>query len=169
MAVKEESIQLAIDLEQEGNEYYTKHARETTNPVSKKVLESLADQELEHIRVVKKIAEGKSVASEEMKSVDLESVTREVFEEFSGAEKESWKEEDTSIYDHALDLEEKLYNLYKDLKNDSENEEEEEFFDALMNEENKHYESLANVLYYYTDHERWMSESEGEIWGWMNV
>jgi rubrerythrin len=169
MALKEESLKMAIDLEKEGNKYYAKHAKEVEDQLSKKVLKSLAEWELEHIEAIKRIAEGKKVSADELTKVDMEAKTREVFEEFAESEKDKWKAQNTEIYDHALELEEKLYHLYEDLKEDSEDEEETEFFEALMGEENKHYETLANVLYYYTDSVRWISEEEGEIWGWMNV
>lgn len=169
MTVSSDSLELAINLEREGHDYYTDHAAEADNPFVVSVLEKLAKRELEHIEAIKGIAEGKSVEDVSFGKIDIENETKEVFDEFSDHEKESWKEEKFTVYDHALELETKLANLYSDMAEETEDEEEREFFNALTREEDKHYETLQNVFYYLTDHERWMAESEGQIWGWMNT
>ena len=169
MPISSDSLEMAIKFEQEGYDYYTEHAEDTDNTFVVSVLEKLADREKDHIRVIKEIAEGKPVSDVNLEKVDLEKATREVFEEFSASEREGWKEEKSSVYDHALELETKLAKLYKDMAKDADDQDEEEFFTALMEEEDKHYETLQNVFYYLTDHDRWMAESEGEVWGWMNT
>lgn len=169
MPISSDSFEMAIEFEQEGHDYYTDHASEADNPFVKSVLEKLAKRELEHIEAINDIAEGKPVEDVSLKSIDIEQETREVFEEFSQSEQEGWKGEKATVYDHAIELEEKLAKLYKEMAEETEDEDEEEFFTALMHEEDKHYETLQNVFYYLTDHERWMAESEGEVWGWMNT
>ena len=169
MAISSDSLEMAIKFEQEGHDYYTDHAKEAENPFVRAVLEKLADRELEHIDAINEIAEGKPVADVELEAIDIESETREVFEEFSREEQEGWKDEKATVYDHAIELETKLAELYRDLAKNADDDDEEEFFTALMKEEDKHYETLQNVFYYLTDHERWMAETEGEVWGWMNT
>ncbi|MFB6291684.1 MAG: ferritin family protein [Candidatus Bipolaricaulia bacterium] len=169
MAVSSDSLEMAIELEQEGHDYYEEHASETENTFVKSVLEKLADRELEHIKVIKEIAKGKSVTEVNLVDMDLEEETRKTFEEFTKSEQEGWKDEKVTVYDHAIELEEKLAELYKELAEKTEDEEEKEFFTALMEEEDKHYDTLYNVFYYLTDHDRWMAETEGQIWGWMNT
>lgn len=169
MPISSDSFDMAIKFEQEGYDYYTEHAENSDNEFVVSVLEKLADREEDHIRVIKEIAEGKPVQDVKLDKVDLEKTTREVFEEFSESEKEGWKEEKSSVYDHALELETKLAKIYRDMAKETEDQDEEEFFTALMKEEDKHYETLQNVFYYLTDHDRWMAEREGEVWGWMNT
>lgn len=169
MTISPESLQLAIDMERKGHDYYTEQAKDPENPMVEKVLKSLASQELDHIEVIKDIAKGKDASPEDIPEVNMEEQVKQVYQEFSEAEKENWKAERTSVYEHALELEEKLYNLYEDMVKDAEDQKEKEFFEAIMKEENKHWESIQNVVYYITDHDRWMAEEEGKIWGWMNV
>jgi len=169
MPISSDSFEMAIEFEQEGHDYYTEHATDADNPFVKSVLEKLADREMEHIQAIKEIAEGKPVADVSFKSLDIEGETRDVFEDFSESEREGWKDEQATVYDHAIELETKLAELYRDMAEETEDEDEEEFFTALRKEEDKHYETLQNVFYYLTDHDRWMAESEGEVWGWMNT
>lgn len=169
MTISEDSLEFAIDLEQEGHDYYVENAKETDNPFVESVLTKLAERELEHIEAINNIAEGKSVDDVSFIDLDIEQETKEIFDEFSASEKEGWKEEKADVYDHAIELETKLAKLYKELSEETEDEEEKEFFQALTKEEDKHYETLTNVFYYLTDHDRWMAEQEGEVWGWMNT
>lgn len=169
MAVKSEAIDMAIEMEEQGYKYYTDHAQKTDNPWVETVLKSLADREMEHIRAIKRIAEGKPITSTDIKVWDIESEMKQVFQKFSAKEREDWKTKDVSVYEHALELEKQLYDLYRDLSDQAENKDERDFFQSLMNEEDKHYGALQNVLYYLTDHDRWMADEEGKIWGWMNV
>ncbi|MBS3765819.1 ferritin family protein [Candidatus Bipolaricaulota bacterium] len=169
MTISKDSLEFAIELEQEGHDYYVDNAKETGNPFVESVLEKLADRELEHIEAINNIAEGKSVDDVSFINLDIEKETKEIFDEFSASEKEGWKEEKSDVYDHAIELETKLAKLYKELAEETEDEEEKEFFQALTKEEDKHYETLSNVFYYLTDHDRWMAEQEGEVWGWMNT
>lgn len=169
MGISEDSLNLAIDLEKEGHEYYMGHAKKAENPMSRTLLENLASMELDHIEAVKKIAEGRPVSSVKLKTRDIEQEVKDVFEDFSKSEREGWIVKDKSIYEHALELETKLAKLYKELEEQSDNQEKKKFFHLLIQEEDMHYEALQNALYYLTDPERWISELEGEVWGWMNT
>lgn len=169
MAVSSESLEMAIELERKGQRYYSEKAEQVGNPWSKKVLESLASRELDHIEVVKEIAEGVSIADVELPNVDIETEMKRVFDEFSSAEREDWTAQDTSIYDHALKLEEDLFELYDELAEQTEDPEERDFFEVLSEEEQDHYQSIQNAVYYLTDQKSWLSEEEGKVWGWMNV
>ena len=97
LAVKKESLELALDLEREGYEYYTEHANKTANKFTQRVLESLASREEDHIRRVKEIAEGHTVADMSVETVDVENTIRDIFEDFSGNEKEGWKDEEEEV------------------------------------------------------------------------
>ena len=169
MSINSESLDLALKLEEKGHDYYTTHYKKTKNPLAKSVLKSLAEQELDHIETFKQIAEGKDISSDAVQGTDIESTAKKVFEDFSDKEKEDWAEEDTEVYEHAMELENDIYEHYKKLAEETDDPEEEEFFKALMKEEMNHYESLQNVLYYLTDNVNWLAEEEGKVWNWMTL
>ena len=168
MSISQESLDLAIELEQKGHDYYEENAAKADNPMAKSVLESLSQQELDHIETIKQIAAGKGVENVEVTPSNVEDNVREVFESFSDKEKEEWEDVDEEVYRHALKLEEDIYDLYADLAEQTEGKEE-EFFTALMAEENKHYESIQNALYYLTNNSKWLDEEESQVWNWMNI
>ncbi|MFO7820206.1 MAG: ferritin family protein [Halanaerobacter sp.] len=168
MSISQESLDLAIDLEQKGHDYYAENAARTDNPMAQSVLESLSQQELDHIETIKQIAAGKGIENVEVTPSNVEENVREVFESFSDKEKEEWSAVDEEVYRHALKLEEDIYDLYADLAEKTDGKEE-EFFTALMEEENKHYESIQNALYYLTNNSKWLDEEESKVWNWMNI
>ncbi|GAB6098772.1 hypothetical protein JCM16358_06510 [Halanaerocella petrolearia] len=167
MSIKAESLKLAIKLEKKGQKYYQENAEKVDNPLSKKTLKSLANQELDHIETIKDIAAGKEITDHEFEPIDIEAKVREEFEKLSNQEPEGWEEDDVSIYEHALEIERELYDLYEELAEKTKDEKEEEFFKEMMEEEIKHAESLENVLYYFTNNEDWLATEESKVWNWM--
>jgi rubrerythrin len=158
MIISQESLNLAIELEQKGHDYYQENAAKTNNPMAK----------LDHIKTIKKIAAGKDVENIEVQKSNVEENVKEVFESFSDKEKEDWEEIDEQVYKHALELEQDIYDLYAKLADQTEGKEK-EFFEALMTEENNHYESIQNTLYYLTENSQWLDEEESKVWNWMNI
>ncbi|WP_027340704.1 ferritin family protein [Halonatronum saccharophilum] len=169
MAIKSESLDLAIKMEKESYHYYNNHIDGAENPLSKKVLESLASQELTHIDKVKKIAGDKPIEDNDCNPQKIENKVKEVFEEFSDKEREDWKESNTNIYKHAMELEQDTYEIYERLAKQAKNEKERDFFHALMQEEKWHYQSLENVYNYFESPGDWLAENESEVWPWMNT
>ncbi len=169
MTITSDSLELAVKLEEEGYEYYKQAAAETDNKLSKSVLESLAQQELDHKETFQEIAEGKGIISEDVQHENIETEIKEVFENLSDKEQEAWKEEEVEVYEQAMEMEKKIYNLYQEMVKESDDETEIEFLKALMEEENKHQESLQNVLYYMTQNEYWLADEESKVWNWMNI
>ena len=167
--IKSDSLELAIELENKGHEYYKKHAAEAENPLAKRVLESLASQELDHIETIKKISAGQCIADVDYQITDVEDEVKDVFKSFSKKEREGWKDTNVDVYQHALDLEEDIYNLYKELAQKTDDESEKKFFEDMMEQEMNHYESIENVYNYFNNPGDWFATEESKVWPWMNT
>jgi rubrerythrin len=113
MTLDKDSLELAVKLEEQGYQYYKEKAAQVSNDLSKTVLESLAEQELDHKETFKKIAEGKGISTSGVEHEDLEQQIKEVFTDLSDKAKEGWKEEDEEVYRQAIELEKKIYDLYE--------------------------------------------------------
>lgn len=169
MTLDSELLDTAIGIEEKGYNYYKEKAGEAENKFSKRVLESLAQQELDHKARFKKLAEGKDDYMDGLKKQNFEQKVKEIFNKINqnDKKKEDWKEED--VYQKAIDFEKKTYRFYKDLLSKTDQEKEKDFLQALMDEESKHEESLRNILYYYTDQNWWLADEESKTWNWMNM
>ncbi|MFW5998910.1 MAG: ferritin-like domain-containing protein [Bacillota bacterium] len=169
MTIKSESLDKAIRMEEKGYKFYSESLEEVDNKFSRKVLKSLAQQELEHKKRFQDIAEGKNISAAGIGENSIEDELKGIFEQASTSEKEEWKKEETEIYEKALEMEKKTYNFYKELAEESDNQSEKEFLEALMKEESQHEESIQNVLYYLTDQTWWLADEESKTWNWMNI
>lgn len=169
MSLQKDSLEFALKLEKKGHAYYKKHAKNVENPLAKKVLKSLSSQELGHVEKIKKIAEGENIVNDKDESFDIETEVKKIFENFSEKEREGWKEENIEIYEHAMELEKDIYRAYENLADKADTSQEKEFFLALMQEEDKHYESLQNVYNYFTSPGDWFAQEESKVWSWMNT
>ncbi|MCK8816837.1 ferritin family protein [Natroniella sulfidigena] len=169
--MKNSPLDLAIELEKKGHEYYQKHAATAENPLAKKVLSSLASQELDHIDDIKEIAEGKKLFDPDSDQAidDLEAEVKEVFNNFSKQERQGWKAENKKVYEHAMKLEKDIYETYQQLAEEAEDEDQKKFFQSLMKEESKHLEAIENVYFYLTKPKEWLAQEESKVWNWMNL
>ncbi|MFW5976862.1 MAG: ferritin family protein [Bacillota bacterium] len=169
MAFKSESLDKAIKMEEKGYNFYTQSLEKTDNKFSRKVLKSLAEQELKHKKRFQEIAEGKGISTAGIGEKNIEKDLKGIFEQASEEEKNQWKNEETEVYEKALDMEKKTYNFYKNLVKETDKEKEKEFLEKLMQEESQHEESIQNILYYLTDNTWWTADEESKTWNWMNI
>ncbi|MCK8825432.1 ferritin family protein [Fuchsiella alkaliacetigena] len=168
--MSKKAVELAIELEKKGHEYYKEHAATADNPLAKKVLSSLAQQELDHLSYIEDYAAGKSISVADYEAAnDIEAQVKEVFDEFSAKEREAWKTANVEVYEHAMELERDIYQAYQKLAAEAEDEAAQEFFEIMMEEESKHLESLENVHYFLTETGDWLASEESQVWNWMNT
>ena len=160
------SLQLALQLEQDGYDHYMKFASQTDNPLAKSLLTTLAEQELQHKAMVEKIYHGE-VPSEAIDPNEVEGKLKDVFESFTQEERSDWTSDNMEIYEKAMELEKAAYQLYEELAGKTESPEEKKFFEDLMVQESKHLESIINVYYYLSDPKDWLSHDESTRWNWM--
>lgn len=163
-------LQLALELEQKGYEYYTANAAKAANPLAQRVLESLAEQEKQHMSWIRSLVEGSQVPCVSTKAGSIEAAVREVFDKFSAAERQGWKNRNTDVYEHAMQLEKESYELYRKLHEAAVTAAEKDFFAALMEMEDGHHAALQNVHFYLSDTADWNHESESASgWNWMTL
>ncbi len=170
---REKLLITAVELEKKGHRYYSEHAREAENPLARRVLDTLAEQELEHIEFLEALVDGEpyvtELASSSARDEDIERAAREVFEKFSQEEIAGWQLDDESVYERARQMEIMSIRLYSELAEESEDEAEQEFLRQLVKEERRHLESIDNVQYYLQNTGDWLSMQESKRWNWMNV
>ncbi|MGB9813034.1 MAG: ferritin family protein [Thermovenabulum sp.] len=165
-----EAYKKAIEFERKGFEFYKKIAGEITQPLAKRLFESLAEQEKEHIRSIEDIFEKGSFEEGHKELSDGKKMEDEIKKVFYELEEEKRKIplDHVEGYKLAMELEKKGYEMYKEFFQNAEGKEK-EFFERLMEQEKEHLESLDNVYRYLTESEVWYSEEESKVWNWMNM
>lgn len=170
---KRDSLVFALDFEHKGIRLYAGMAVKTNNLLAQEVFYSLAKQEIDHARRIGQISIKlkKDRGWEPMVPDRLPDLEGEIKRFFETAGKTGLKGKNINIkgYETAMKMERKGYKAYQNFHAGASDAGEKEFFMTMMQEENKHYETLANVYAYLTNSDDWMRVEESRTWNWMNI
>ncbi|MCX6640681.1 MAG: ferritin family protein [bacterium] len=172
-ALKEELEALAVALktEEDGYQYYKDSSERTQHPVAKKFFATLAQDENEHIALIKEFYEflKKDPTGGSVKLPDAPGdLKKRLHTIFGDAHKKIAKNvpPDTSIlqvYKHAMDLETKAANFYKERLAITIFPAARKFYDWLFHFESYHYRMLSETLGYLENPEQWYLDYEKAI------
>ena len=135
----------AIDFELNGHKYYMEHAEQAKNPAVKTILENLADDELKHAEILRKIKAG---AAKEFPPTRSMHRIRDVIKE-SSLNDVNWLKDEVGILDvlqTALEFEENAKNRYREEALQADHLESVEILNKLAAEEDKHYFLIKKLI-----------------------
>ena len=158
---KEEYLASARQLEVDGRSFYMKIADATKNPLTKRMFQSLADDELKHIEWIDKQS-AKGITSEKanaelskrLKTIFAD-VPEKVIKEIEATD------DDIKAIDIALDMESKSRDAYAEWAGKSDTKEVQNLFKALTGIEQYHYDLLQNTKNYFEKTSDWFMMEEG--------
>jgi len=160
-----QALQVAIQMEIDGKEFYLKASRESSNELGRKLLESLASEEDIHRQKFEEIyhaMRNKKAWPETTFQPDKGKRLRTIFTEaikMAGSDvKASGSELDAIKI--AMDMENKTYDYYKDQSQSATYDAERDFYEALAGEEREHHLVLLDYQEYLTDPAGWFVQKE---------
>lgn len=166
-----DALRFAIDFENKGEQFYRQGIEAVVDATAKRALRFLADEELGHISKIEEFNNsllGKS-------SFDLQSECRTelpgrikafVKEYISDKTKEiTAGSQDIQIYEVALDIEKRGYDMYKSVHAGNENTDLRRFFEFMAAEEIQHYNLLASTKKYLEDPSAYFEDYGGWVFG----
>ncbi len=163
-------LEAAIKMEEDGRGFYLKSAKTAKNAVAKKLLVSLADQELKHIERINEIHGG---LKEEKDWADFgKSITKQakaklalVFKPLSASEKKRLKADPSNLraIEMAMRKEANSYNYYETQEKETVIPVAGKFYSRLKKEEEHHYELLEEAQLYLSETESWYVKTEGRV------
>ncbi|MFW6107231.1 MAG: ferritin-like domain-containing protein [bacterium] len=147
-------LDYAIQLEQDGQAYYSEAATNTTNPLGKKMFESLAADESRHEDIVRRIARKTDVAVEgelpKKRLVTLfDTLGQELRRDLSA------DADDTQVIEKALEMEKASIDHYQKQAQQTSDESHRAVYQRLTQEERQHHEILQDTLTYLNDTGLW--------------
>ncbi len=166
-----EALQFALKTENEGYEYYKEASNRTDHPVTKKFFARLAEDEIEHIRLINEFHDSlsESGGSTEINVPETPEKfkvrLKTIFEDAKKNFKDNVKP-DTGIlevYRHSMELETKAAEFYKERREVTKFESVKEFYDWLFHFESDHYAMLSETLSYLENPEQWYQNYENSI------
>ncbi|MDH5695407.1 MAG: ferritin family protein [Dehalococcoidia bacterium] len=160
-----EGIQIAIQMEVDGKEYYLKASQESSNELGKKLLESLAAEEDTHRQkfeeIYNAIRDKNAWPVTDFQpdgSKGLRTIFARATEEIGSIIKAPATELDAIQL--AMDMESKTYDFYKSQGANATHDTERDFYQTLATEEREHHLILLDYYEYLKDPAGWFASKE---------
>ena len=152
------ALELAIEMEREGRQYYLDQAEINKDSELSKVFLLLADSEKEHEDLLRKRLNKEEYAFKEDQSfISIKSVFNGLKEyEASDIRKAS----QLDVYRLALDIEEKSIDHYQKMLEDATEDKDKELFKFLIKEEKQHMNLFDKLVEMLTRPDEWVESPE---------
>jgi len=159
------ALQIAVQMEIDGKEYYLKASQESSNELGKKLLESLAAEEDVHRQKFEEIYDAISKKKAWPKTDfqpdggrRLRTIFARTIEESGSSIKTTATELDA--VETAMDMENKTYDFYKSQGQEANYDAERNFYESLAAEEREHHQVLLDYYEYLKDPAGWFVKKE---------
>ena len=160
-----QALETALQMEIEGKEFYHKAGQTSHNPLAKKLLQRLAEEEDVHIEKVNEIYEAiknRARWPEKETTFKHEKSLRNVFREaIEGMDREvKTSSTELEALKVAMNMEDRSYSFYRSRDEEAASPTEKSFYQALTAEEREHYLTLLDSYEYLTDPQSWFTKKE---------
>lgn len=154
------AYEVAMKMEKEAEKAYRDMANQTTDEIMKKVLITLANEEVKHHNAFKKMANKESALKDIEDFCDV-LLAKDIFSEIKLQKKHySFNEEQVAFYTEAANLEDKTYGFYLEQAAIATDPETKKAFTLIANEEKKHYELVGNLAEFVAEPDTWLESAE---------
>lgn len=152
------SLEFAINMELEGEQYYIQQAETNKNNGLHSVFLLLANDEKNHANILRN--KSKDLPFELNQNSAL-TQSKSIFKELA-QDKNQIKQSSTQLdlYKSALATEKISIELYKELLNNVVDEQEKELFQFLVQQEEEHYTIIEEIITLLTKPEEWVESPE---------
>jgi rubrerythrin len=159
------ALEVALNNETREREFYLKNAKRTKDSLGKAMFQQIADDELEHYERLKQLHQKWSQQEKWPGTVPLkvkDTIVKDILLDFLKKVDKTAKgdADDLDAVRTAIDFEAKGAKYYAQLRDDSSDPKEKQFFDLLSRIENEHYLSLKDTEEYLTDPTSWYRKME---------
>ena len=160
-----EPLQIAINMEAEGKEFYQKASDNTSDKLGKALFDRLAKEEDFHAAKAREISDFLKLGEQPLaieESLDHGIKLRSIFAQLKTEieQRAAASKDEMDIIGLALDIEDRSIKFYREQAAKVENEFIKRFFTALAEEEHGHYLSLVDYRQYLTSPADWFAEKE---------
>jgi len=163
----EEVLKIALEMEDEGYRTYTEGAKTIRNSLGKRMLERLAQDELNHIKRIREVFDvltgkqewNKSTFHSNQEGVTFQNIFTRLQQELkqSVAELGSHGVDDEEVIETAINLENHAKFYYAESAKKAKDAKVKEFLQILAIEEEGHYNALRNINNFMGDPANWFA------------
>lgn len=151
-----EALELAIQTERDGIDFYRNAAEKTADGMGKKMFLSLVADEERHLAVLQKISCEEDVCIDDLGDVMPKMRLKTIFSEAeSGPAADTSKESDAAALTVAMEMEKKGYEQYAAAAKAAKDPDIKRIYERLAEEEEEHWEILSETLSFLEDTGNW--------------
>jgi len=160
-----DALELAMKMEKDAIAFYTEAARKTTSPAGKKMLQTITEDEKQHLEMVSQIIKGLNITHKDtspMKNVKtvFESMKDDMMKKLAASA------DDLEAFKIAMKMEKEGLEFYRKTLTGSKKEKERALLEQLIHEEQQHYDIFANTYQFLANTGNWfMWEERGIVEG----
>ena len=152
-----EALQIGIQTETDGMAFYSQAASKCSNPLGKRMFESLVRDERNHLAWLHDVAKGVIPKDDCVPGEVFKGEAKTIFKEVTDDLKKRIEAgpDDIEAVKIAMEMEEKAYRFYVKAATEATGEAEKKLFQKLAVEENAHWLMLEDTHLYMTAPEIW--------------
>ncbi len=156
-------VDVAIKMEKDAVEFYTKCAEKTNSPIGKKMFLSIADDEKYHIVCANKVLSGKGFKpSKTTPRQDMKTIFEQNRDE--AMQKVDATTDDIDALKLAMQMEKEGAEFYRKAAAESSDPAEKSLFECLMKDEEDHFSIFQNTCALLSDTSNWFMWEEHAIY-----
>ena len=148
-------LNFAINMEMEGNKFYSEQAEAASGTGLAKIFGILAEDELKHAELIKEKKAGGAFSSQKVKKSEAESLFEDKDQKISDIKA---RPEQLDAYRFALDKEKESIDLYTELSQKTEGGKD--LFEFLIAEEEKHFKIINDMVEIMSRPKEWVESAE---------
>jgi rubrerythrin len=156
------AIEIAIKMEKDAIDFYTKAAEKTSHPAGKKMFLSVTEDEKRHLEMLSLIFKEVDIKIEEVSPMRN---IRTVFETMKDSmlERVEATKDDLEAFRIAMQMEKEGIEFYKEVETETKQPKEKALFERLIIEEEQHYTIFSNTYNFMNDTGSWYMWEEHSI------
>lgn len=156
------AIEIAIKMEKDAIDFYTKAAEKASHPAGKKMFQSVTEDERRHLRLLSEIFREIDIRMDDV------SPMRNIQTVFASMKDMMMKrviatEDELEAFKIAMQMEQEGIAFYKKIEMETENVKEKALFERLVKEEQQHFDIFANTYNFMKDTGNWFMWEEHSI------
>jgi rubrerythrin len=156
------AIEIAIKMEKDAIDFYSKAAEKTSHPAGKKMFQSITEDEKRHLSMLSQIFKELDI---KMDDVSPMRNMQTIFESMKNSmmERVMATQDELEAFKIAMQMEQEGVAFYKRVETETRKEKEKALFERLIKEEQQHYDIFANTYNFMNDTGNWFMWEEHSI------
>jgi len=156
---------MALEMERRGHKFYSDAVKDSDSPLVQEIFKILAGEELNHMERFEEIYQALQSGKVEDYWLRIPLQSSNLDQVFSNLARKYLKEikpgsTRISALELGMEMEQDSIKFYQERLTQAEGEKEREFLEKIIQEEQKHFQILKDMEFYFTNPEGWFQEKE---------